>query len=107
MNHTQHFHPSNLQFLAAEARREAAEFPQRPAAEFPQLPALSQPKFTSSKDPAIKFLLAAEHAAERVALALRSSNKGCRWLGLGQNPASGTPVAVVTRKSGRTYSLEV
>ena len=100
MNHTQHFHPANLQFLAAEARREAKEFSPRPAD-------VCQPKFTSSQDPAIKFLLAAEHAAERLALALRSSNKGCRWLGFGQNPASGTPVAVVTRKSGRPYSLEV
>ena len=96
MKNTQHFHPANLQFLAIEARQDAKEFPQRPAQ-------ISQPKFTSAHSPAVKFLMTADHAAERLALALRSVRRGS-WLGFGQNPVSGTPVAVVCRQAPRKFT---
>lgn len=93
MNHTQHFHPANLQFLLAEARHEAKEFSPRPA----HLP--RQPKFTRPDCPTYRFLLTAELATERLALVLRAIGKRPgELLGFGENP-SGTPVAVVRRLS--------
>ena len=94
MNHTQHFHPANLQFLLSEARHEAEEFSRLPAPR-----QIRQPKFTSVESPLFRFLLENFQPAASLEVGLRLiGRRPGELLGFAED-GQGRQVVVIRRLS--------